>query len=346
MTTPRASAGVRLPVTAIALFAMFVSASVARAADPIDFERDVLPIFEARCFECHSAPKRDDRGRMGRPKGNLRLDGAGFIRQAMREMKAIVPNQPDASLILEVVRLPGDDPDALPPKADRLTSSQIATIERWIREGATFGQWTGVAGGDPAPTSSGAADASSRQTLWRRLATGATPIPTETLETLTRETKARIEPIAPGSPLLRVAFPSVEKTVDDIVVAKLAPLASNIAVLDLRRTRITDAALRSIETLPRLVRLDLSETAITAKALDRVRKSPELRSLVLVKTQVGDDLDVTPWPQLESLYLWKSAVTKARIEELVNRHPKLSVHAEPALPSPAEPTSDRRRRRP
>lgn len=330
----------------VALFALIGASPVARAANPIDFERDVLPIFEARCFECHSAPKRDERGRMRRPKGDLRLDGAGFIRQAMREMKAVVPNHPDASLILEVIRLPGDDPDTMPPKGDRLSPKQIATIEQWIREGATFGNWTGASGGDPAPTSGGAIDASSRQALWKRLATGATPVPAATIEAIARETKARIEPIAPGSPLLRVAFPSVEKTVDDSVVAQLTPLAANIAILDLRRTGITDAAFRSLEVLPRLVRLDLSETAITAKGLSRVKKSPELRSLVLVQTQVGDDLDVTPWPELESLYLWKSAITNARIEELRTRQPKLSVHAEPALPAPAEPTPDRRRRRP
>ena len=48
-------------------FLAFAS-SFSLAEDRVDFEKQILPIFEQKCFECHSG------GGKKKPKAGLRLD--------------------------------------------------------------------------------------------------------------------------------------------------------------------------------------------------------------------------------------------------------------------------------
>ena len=44
----------------------------------VDFEKEIWPILEDRCIECHKAPF-EQNGRRKEPKAGLRLDGAKHI---------------------------------------------------------------------------------------------------------------------------------------------------------------------------------------------------------------------------------------------------------------------------
>ncbi len=103
-------------------------AVVAQAAPPLDFNRDIRPILAENCFYCHGqdANKR---------QAELRLDD----RDAAIEAGAIVPGDAGASELIERIR--SEDPRTLmpPPKSNRrLSPMQKKTLERWIREGATY----------------------------------------------------------------------------------------------------------------------------------------------------------------------------------------------------------------
>ncbi len=90
------------------------------------FVANVLPIFEARCVECHGPDK---------AKAGLRLDSLAAIVEAEHEEEdppLVVPGDPDESELLRRVLLPRDDDDAMPPKGDGLTPAQIEAIRAWI----------------------------------------------------------------------------------------------------------------------------------------------------------------------------------------------------------------------
>jgi hypothetical protein len=112
----------------LAVLVMLGSAAVSRAGfDPgaIDFETDVRPILEARCVECHA---------YGRSKGGFSLETRAAM---LKHVEAVVPGDPNGSLLLALVR--GDDPDVvMPPKGPALEAAQIATLTRWIEEGAAW----------------------------------------------------------------------------------------------------------------------------------------------------------------------------------------------------------------
>ena len=106
-----------------------LAGSVIRGAETDDFfTRQVLPILERRCFECHShaAPS---------AKGGLYLDSQSGWELGGNSGPAIVPGEPDASLLIRAVRHTDEDL-RMPPKGGRLSGEQVAILERWVGMGA------------------------------------------------------------------------------------------------------------------------------------------------------------------------------------------------------------------
>src|SRR4051812_4920495 len=98
-----------------------------RAAVPLDYDKDVKSVLEARCFKCHGPEKQ---------KAGLRLD----VRESMLKggesgEPAIVPGNALKSHLLKLV-MSNDPTEYMPPKGDRLTMAEVELIKRWVEEGA------------------------------------------------------------------------------------------------------------------------------------------------------------------------------------------------------------------
>src|SRR5436305_1269069 len=105
-----------------------------RAAEPINFARDVLPVLSANCFACHG-PDSHER------QAELRLDLEAEAKKARDRNVAIVSGQPEKSTVIARLRS-GDPEKIMPPPASRkkVTPEQIDAISRWIAEGAKWEQ--------------------------------------------------------------------------------------------------------------------------------------------------------------------------------------------------------------
>lgn len=99
----------------------------ARADEPVDFARDVLPILTAKCHQCHGPDKREGGLQLHRSADGLRGGDSGAV---------IVPGKSAESLLWQYVSGEGDN--LMPPEGDPLTPDQVATIARWIDEGAAW----------------------------------------------------------------------------------------------------------------------------------------------------------------------------------------------------------------
>lgn len=95
---------------------------------PVDFARDVYPILQRACFECHGAIKQS---------GELRLHDRTSAFQGSSG-PTIVPGQPDQSELLRRVKLPAGDDEIMPARGKPLPPQQIAVLERWISAGAVW----------------------------------------------------------------------------------------------------------------------------------------------------------------------------------------------------------------
>ncbi len=103
--------------------------ATAAAAAPVDFVRDVRPIFEKHCHECHGETKH---------KGGLRLDvKAAAMKGGDNHGPNIIPGKAMESSLIHLVTS-SDEDEVMPPKGERLSSAQIATLKAWINEGAAW----------------------------------------------------------------------------------------------------------------------------------------------------------------------------------------------------------------
>ena len=102
---------------------MLISASGLRqvAAQGVDFERDIAPILEARCWDCHGEDEQES---------GLRLDlRTRMLKGGDSGLAAIVPGHPEKSYLIDVVK--HLDPDVkMPPDEDQLPAKEIQLLER------------------------------------------------------------------------------------------------------------------------------------------------------------------------------------------------------------------------
>ena len=103
----------------------------ASAADPAAghafFAKEVLPLLERRCFECHSHAA-------GKAKGGLVLDSKSGWQTGGENGPAVIPGDVQQSRLLRAV-LHVDDSLKMPPK-EKMSASEIAILEKWVRMGA------------------------------------------------------------------------------------------------------------------------------------------------------------------------------------------------------------------
>src|SRR5207245_10476742 len=97
----------RYPTFLVSLLGVLFVPAVGRAAERIDFQRDIRPILSDNCFKCHGP---DDKAR----KAKLRLDLRDTALKGGRSGEsAVVPRQPDASELIRRVRSK-DETEAMP----------------------------------------------------------------------------------------------------------------------------------------------------------------------------------------------------------------------------------------
>jgi hypothetical protein len=97
----------------------------AGAQEPLTFEQHVRPILKARCFHCH--------GEEGDPEAGLDLRQVRRMQAGGESGPAIVPGDPDASLLLQRIRAAEMPP---PDKGQPLAPHEVALIRRWVAQGA------------------------------------------------------------------------------------------------------------------------------------------------------------------------------------------------------------------
>ena len=294
-----------------------------------EFTADILPLFEARCFECHGERKQ---------KGKLRLDAAEFVWGDDPARWEIVPGDSAASSVYERISLPADDIDIMPPEGQPLSAEEIALVKAWIDGGA---RWDGAevpavaAPVVPEPGSGGGGGGGAARVDLRGLPDRSTVAPartaselaalTESLQAL-RARGARAMASSAADHTVEVDL-SLAADVSDADLALLAPTAPALVWLNLARTAITDAGARQLAGLSRLETLRLDGTSLGDAALASLHDLQRLQTLNLVGTSVSDDglVALHDLAGLRRVFLCGSAVTPEGAARLRAARPDLHV---------------------
>ena len=89
------------------------------------FETKVRPILATECYSCHTDSQ----------LGGLRLDSREAMLQGGKSGPAVVPGDPEKSLLMTAVRQTGT---LKMPKGGKLSPDQIEALAQWIRTGAIW----------------------------------------------------------------------------------------------------------------------------------------------------------------------------------------------------------------
>ena len=113
-------------VLALCLNLTGLGAAITAAADPpVEFETQIAPILQQHCLRCHQPGSEKGGVSLARPED---LTAAGFV----------VPGDPDASDLLELITAAEGDTPRMPQDAPPLSDQQVVLIRRWIAEGAAW----------------------------------------------------------------------------------------------------------------------------------------------------------------------------------------------------------------
>lgn len=105
------------------------ASSPAAEASPIDFVKDVRPIFQAHCYDCHGEDKQ---------KSGLRLDvKSAAMTGGDNHGPDIIPENAAESPLIQFLHSTKED-EMMPPKGDRLSEKEIAILTAWVNEGAVW----------------------------------------------------------------------------------------------------------------------------------------------------------------------------------------------------------------
>ncbi len=101
----------------------------AAVAAPVSFAQEIAPILIQKCATCHGPEK---------SKGGFQLHTFELLlKSGDSKAVSVTPGQPKQSMLFELLTT-NDADDRMPQKDDPLPATQIALIERWIKEGARF----------------------------------------------------------------------------------------------------------------------------------------------------------------------------------------------------------------
>ncbi len=119
------------PIAASVCLGMLLLAALpgrAATAATVDFSRDIFPIFQRSCLECHGPEKQ---------KADLRLDKRESALGRTTD-PVIVPGKGAASELVRRISLPPGDEDVMPNRGTRLSAAEIERIRLWIDQGAAW----------------------------------------------------------------------------------------------------------------------------------------------------------------------------------------------------------------
>ena len=100
----------------------------------VDFVRDVEPIFAAKCYSCHGPDEQE---------GQLRLDARAIVLKGGVSGRMFEQGKGKDSLLYKFIAGVGDI-ERMPLDDEPLSDAEIATIVRWIDEGAAWPDGVGV----------------------------------------------------------------------------------------------------------------------------------------------------------------------------------------------------------
>lgn len=264
------------------------------------YEHLIKPVLNDKCVRCHNADKSN---------GNLRLDTKeGILKGGNHGATILAGNALESNLFARTI-LPKNNVKYMPPNGESLTYSELKLLEWWIQEGGSF---------DDALMKNKIPEAirfvllrdfsidTKRKPYYETIL--APKVAQNTLTEL-RQSGWSVSHLSNELNILDVEFK--QKTLTDTKMEMLKKVKEQITWLDLSKTNLDDAMLKSIGELTNLTRLNLSNTTISDAGISYLQELSHLEVLNLYDTKISDESvkAIEKLSGLKRLYLWRTNIT-------------------------------------
>ncbi|MEO5603084.1 MAG: DUF2231 domain-containing protein [Cyclobacteriaceae bacterium] len=290
--------------------------SIVSIPDAVMYRDVIQPIFEARCYDCHSSRKQ---------KGDLRLDKEDFIVRGGKHGEVISDDVADSSNVYKRLMLPLEDKHHMPPnEKPQLSSSEIALIKYWIEDKPLFSKQISAHESSDKIIAIIESLQQTPQQSW---------MPVEKIEPASEKTLLKIirtglhpMPMAENSPYLMVTFTN-SRMISDEHLKGLMEIKDQLVWVNLSNTNITDAQLNILSKLSNIRILYLNNAPVTDAGLSRLVPLTELRMLNLIGTSVTDSSVsvLLKFQKLSTLFLYQTKMTKEGIQKIVGERQDIKL---------------------
>lgn len=292
---------------AVVALILLAGRTEARAADKIDFAKQIKPILEKTCLKCHGESKAE---------GSLRLHKKDLLLKGGDLGPSITPGDPEFSELYIRITADADDPTRMPAEGEPLTKAQADLIRDWIKQGAAWPD-------ELVLTAPGALPKQELPEIAKL------PLTKEEQQAMAeiRKLGGQVMELAQNDNRLAVAYHLADGKITDEHLAPLKGIHKRLYELNLRGTDVTDAGLAHLKDMPQLTRLHLEKTKITDKGLEHLQGLPGLEYLNVYGTEVTDGCvaRLKDLKNLKKVYIWESKVTIAGVGELKKVLPKVEI---------------------
>ncbi len=302
----------------------------------ISFTAQIEPILDTHCWKCH--------GPTGRARAGLRVVTQADFDRVLDEHPLVSPGMPDQSVLFEVVTLPRDDDDAMPPSGPGLSAQEIELLKLWILQGgSTKAVSTDSADAsevrEPAPATQPPVDPVAEQAP-APTAVGTDPAIRIASDVLLAR-GVPVKPIARDSKFLELNASSLSHRIDppfgDADLQSMTALSSVLVGLDLAHTEVTDSGVGALVGFDVLRNLTLKGTSVSARSADVLAALPALDRLNLFETQMDDSgLErLVGSSSLRRIFVGSSRVTESGVAAARALNPDVEILW--SISTPVEP---------
>jgi len=274
----------------------------------------IQPLLKSKCFNCHNE---------GKKKGGLDLSSIDMLMKGGDEGAALVAGSIKESPIIQRLHLPLEDEEHMPPEGKKqFSDNEIALLEWWVAEGASFDKPVGAINQSEEITKILKGYEQSTASINLK---GLKPVTPKQLAKLTNA-GIQVIPHDDESPLVNVSF-NRDTLITKGKLKKLKNISKNISELDLSYTNLDNGMMSVLSSFKNLQKLKIQNTQVSSKGLEHLDKLPQLTYLNLYNTQV-DDIGFESLEKLKTLgelFLWKTDVTDAKVENYIAAHPLVKV---------------------
>jgi uncharacterized membrane protein/mono/diheme cytochrome c family protein len=280
----------------------------------------IQPIFQSRCYNCHSSKKQ---------KGKLRVDEKEFILKGGKSGEVIVPGKPEESEMIERLLLPPENEDHMPPKRrPQLTKEEIKLLHWWVSNGADFNKkvsefkQTADVKSVLIALEKGSSSENKFTDKEQFVAAGDTALIRSLISA-----GVMIVPIAMNSNYLSASFLTVDSGSMNGLLKKMEPLKKQLMSLKLEGEQVDDSTVAIISKYSSLKKLHITNTRVTDNGVAFLGSLKDLQTLNLVGTSVTAKglLALRELKNLEQLYLNQTPITSAEQGEVKKNFPHTNI---------------------